>query len=156
MKNLITTDSHEFRMVPSQLLLEPQRMTDRKARSPLHVLIIEDDPVTQHLVTQLLGGTYCVRSCDNPFDAVNEYLAFLPDLVFIDINLGSGEYHGMDVLHTIMRHDPNAYAVIMTAHECDDNKDVARMLGAKGFIGKPFTRLGVMRQMQECELAKGK
>lgn len=134
--------------------MEENRKLLRRARSPLHILVIDDDFTTQQLMQKLLGPNYCVSVCGTVEQAVHEYLRIMPDVVFLDINLGDMEFNGFDVAHTICLYDNQANVIILTAHESAQNIAHARRAGASGFMAKPFSASRILHYVQECERAK--
>ncbi len=146
--------SFEYKTITSSLMLDSRRVESRKGRVTPHVMVIDDDIITQRLAANILSKNCFLLHCDNPSDAINDYLRFMPDLVFIDINLGDAVYHGIDVLYNILKHDPEAYAVMLSAHECADNMQLAGFAGAKSFVSKPFTDRILMHHLHACEFTK--
>lgn len=110
----------------------------RKARFPLHVLIVEDDPLTLHIVTQSFKEHYALITATTAQEAVENYIMHAPDIVFLDIGLPDAS--GMDVLQQIMASDPDAYVVMFSANNYLDNLITALNHGASGFIAKPFKK----------------
>ena len=60
-----------------------------------------------------------------------------PDAVLL--NIGLPDASGLEVLKCIRALDPYAYVVMLTGQASRENVLQATQLGAKGFIGKPFT-----------------
>ena len=145
---------YPLRKIASEVVLEENRLLLRRARSPLHILVVDDDPTTQQLMQKLLGPNYCVSVCSTVGQAVHDYLRIMPDIVFLDINLGDSEFNGFDVAHTICMYDNLATVIILTAHESAQNIAHARRAGASGFMVKPFSASRILHYVQECERAK--
>lgn len=110
----------------------------RKARYPQHVLLVEDDPVTRRIVSNCLKEKYALISAGTAEDALANYLIYAPDVVFLDIGLP--DVSGLDVLHQIMKTDPEAYVVMFSGNSYLDNVTLALGHGAAGFIAKPFKK----------------
>ncbi len=110
----------------------------RKARMPLHVMVVEDDPLTRRLVTGALKENYALITAQNAQEAITQYLLHAPDIVFLDIGLPDAS--GFDVLHHIMQCDPDAYVVMFSGNSYLDNVTTALSNGASGFIAKPFKK----------------
>lgn len=144
----------DLQAIHSPMGLEEDRVLLRHARSPLHILVVDDDLVTQQLMQSLLGPNYSVALCGDVFKAVAEYLRIMPDLVFLDIDLGDKEFNGFDVAHTICMHDDRANIVFLSAHENIQNIAHARRAGASGFMAKPFKPSRVLHYVQDCERDK--
>lgn len=140
--------------ISSPLQFEAQHTKLRRARSPLHILVVEDDPVTQGLLQNLFSAKYCVAVCADPHRAVNEYLRIMPDLVFLDINLGDAQFNGLDVLYTLQVIDKEANIVILSGHDTPQNIATATRSGAMGFIAKPFKSSVLLRYAEDCEYKK--
>ncbi len=150
----MSDNTDQLRQIQSQTLMEEKSLLLRHARSPLHILVVDDDPVTLQLLQSLLGPSYSVTVCSTVHQAVHEYLRVMPDLVFLDINLGDAEFSGFDVAYTVCMHDPNANIVMLTAHESPQNIAHATRAGALGFLVKPFGASRILHYVQECERAK--
>ena len=144
----------ESRMIDSQILTQAKYDLKRRARSSLHILVVDDDLVTQQLLKNLLATQYSVVFCSNVGEAIQEYLRVIPDLVFLDINLGDAEFNGFDVGYTIFMHDHHANIIYLTAHESAENIARATRSGASGFIAKPFEAWKILNYVSECENLK--
>lgn len=140
--------------IHSPTQLDPQRITLRRARSPLHILVVDDDDVTRQMMQSLLGPNYCITSCGGVSQAVQEYLRVMPDLVFMDIDLGDQEFNGFDIAYTIRMHDADASIVFLSAHESPQNIAHATRCGAVGFMSKPIFPSRILHYVQQCEHAK--
>ena len=110
----------------------------RKARYPLHVMIVEDDPLTRRLVTGAFKENYALITASNAEEAIANYLLHAPDIVFLDINLPDAD--GFSVLRQIIASDPDAYIVMFSGNSYLDNVTAALNQGASGFIAKPFKK----------------
>ena len=58
---------------------------------------------------------------------------------------------GHDFLKKIFDLDPHAFVVMLSGHSDRSNKTKAKQLGAKGFIGKPFSREDIYGYINECQ-----
>lgn len=122
----------------------------RLARAPLHVMIVEDDPLTRRMVAGAFKENYALIHATNAQEAIENYLTYAPDIVFLDIGLP--DTSGFDVLHQIMASDPNAYVVMFSGNGYLDNVATALSEGASGFVSKPFKRDKMERYIQESAL----
>jgi len=139
----------------SQVLKFEQRKADlHRERGSLHIMVVEDDPITQAFLQKLFSEKYDVTVCGNPYDAVNEYMRVMPDLVFLDIELGDKRVNGLDVLYTLMVIDPGANIIILSGHATPQNIATATRSGAVAFVAKPFKPDHLLRIAQDCEQAK--
>jgi len=69
-------------------------------------------------------------------EAVDLYTQFRPDLVTLDILMEGMD--GMAALGAILKGDPRARVVMVSALGQDQVQEEARKLGALGYIRKPF------------------
>ncbi|PZQ44775.1 MAG: hypothetical protein DI551_09440 [Micavibrio aeruginosavorus] len=124
------------------------------------VMLVEDDPVTRWMVRSALKDACIlsiVSSSDNfmiKYKAVNQYLSFLPDMVLLDIDLTPAD--GKDLLLDIMLIDPDAYVVMFSAHNTEENIRKTIEHGAKGFITKPFEKNIIQQYIDDALLWKTK
>ncbi len=104
----------------------------------IKVLLVEDDPTTRWIVRKSLKNACALATADHVQKAMDLYLSFAPDIVFLDIQLLDGD--GYDVLDWIMWTNPHAYVVMFSSHNSMDNIMHAFEDGASGFIAKPFSK----------------
>ena len=110
----------------------------REARlSPL-VLVVEDDQITRTLAGNVLSSTFELAYAKSGEEAIREFVNSAPDAVFLDIGLP--DIGGHEVLECIFQIDPEAHVIMFSGRKDKDNIMHALELGAKGFVGKPFTR----------------
>lgn len=102
------------------------------------VLLVEDDPVTRWMVRTGLKEECLFATANHVQQAMDLYVSFEPDLVFLDIQLPDGS--GYDVLDWIMWHDLHAYVVMFSSYNDLDNIMKAFENGASGFVAKPFIK----------------
>jgi two-component system chemotaxis response regulator CheY len=78
-----------------------------------------------------------VGEAQNGIEAIKQFRTLKPDIVTLDIHMP--EMGGIDALTEIMKINPKAIVVMISA--AGDQKHVldAMQLGAKNFIIKPFT-----------------
>lgn len=122
----------------------------RKARLPLHVMVVEDDPLTRRIVTSAFKENYALIAAENAQEAVANYLVHAPDIVFLDIGLPDAS--GFDVLHQIMASDKDAYVVMFSSNSYLDNVTEALSNGASGFVAKPFKKEKMRHYIQDSAL----
>lgn len=119
----------------------------REKREEVNVLIVEDDVFSQTLVKGTVGKSYPVVGAKNGFEAITLYADKAPDIMFLDIDLP--DITGHDVLGKILKMDPQAYIVMLSGNGDKDNVLQAVQGGAKGFVGKPFTREKLFQYIQK-------
>ena len=110
----------------------------KKAREKINILLVEDDILIRSLVTNTLIKNFETLPVGFGHQALSKYILFAPDIVFLDIHLP--DINGLDLLKKILEIDPDAYVVMLSSDQGPANIAKAMENGAKGFIGKPFTR----------------
>ncbi len=109
----------------------------RASREGLEILIVEDDSFSQKLVENALKS-YPVSMTSDGQGAIMNYVHKAPDVLFLDIGLP--DIDGHEVLRKIFAIDPDAYIIMLSGNGDKGNVLKAVELGAKGFVGKPFSK----------------
>ena len=145
-----TSAPHDFGQIASleKIFTEVKKL--RKNRVPLHVMVVEDDPLTRRIVTNAFKENYALITAANAQEAVVNYLLHAPDIVFLDIGLPDAS--GFDVLHQIMASDKDAYVVMFSSNSYLDNITTALSNGASGFVAKPFKKEKMHQYIQDSAL----
>lgn len=117
----------------------------------VRVLVVEDDPILQALVTEvLLVGGYEVRAVDCLEGVRSCMEAFTPEVVLLDWSLPDGS--GTDVLPALQRDWPGTTVVMMSGSGTADLPVEAIPGGAFSFLAKPFRLDELMRAVEQaCE-----
>ncbi len=126
----------------------------RDARDTPEILFVEDDAFSRKLLNGVLKGEYLVSSGEDGQAAIMLYAVKAPDIVFLDIDLP--DITGLDVLGKILQMDPRAYIVMLSGNGSRQNVMKSMELGAKGFVGKPFTREKLLAYIERCPTLKTK
>jgi len=92
---------------------------------------------------------YEIIEADSGEKALKQFKKQNPDLVLLDIVMPRGEEEGIDVLRKIMKSDPKACVVMITALGQDVIMDQCKKLGAKDYIAKPFDEKRVADVVQK-------
>ena len=121
--------------------------TRAKHTKPL-VMVIEDDLFTLRLVETALKSHYDVIAQADASVALSMYLHKAPHMVFLDINLP--DVSGHELLEKIVALDPEAYVVMLSGNSDRVNIMRAMGAGARGFLGKPFTRDRLIQTVTKC------
>lgn len=145
---------HNFGEISSLQEVFADAKNRRKSRMPLHVMLVEDDPVTRRLVTSTFKESYALITAANAEEAIAGYLLHAPDIVFLDINLPDAS--GLSVLGQIMESDPEAYVVMFSGNSYLDNITTSLGTGASGFVAKPFKKDRMYHYIKESALHHSK
>lgn len=113
----------------------------RNGRLKKLVMFIEDDRSTHSLLRHLMSAIG--YNCELVFEETAEkglksYFEKAPDVLFLDINLPDAS--GLDALNVITQNDRGSKVIMLSADAKADYVKFAMENGAKGFIGKPFTK----------------
>ncbi|MEM2726962.1 MAG: response regulator [Archaeoglobaceae archaeon] len=101
------------------------------------VLIVDDDIALLEALELMLKGKYEVVKATNGKEAVKIYNNIKPDLVLTDVVMP--EMDGIETTQEILRVNPNAKIIGITAYYLSKEKDLIKA-GAKEVLEKPFTR----------------
>tara|TARA_R110002072_G_scaffold107003_2_gene233285 strand:- start:1804 stop:2691 length:888 start_codon:yes stop_codon:yes gene_type:complete len=110
----------------------------RDARKKSLIMVVEDDPFTQKLIQNTIKDVHELSIAGDGQGAIMTYVNKAPDILFLDIGLP--DIDGLCVLEKVFKIDPHAFVVMFSGNGDRDNVLKAIELGAKGFVGKPFTK----------------
>lgn len=105
----------------------------------MKVLIVDDNSGTRSMIKVILRqtGHTVVGEAGDGEEAVKAFTELKPDVVLLDIIMPGKS--GIDVLSEIIKLDPEAKVIMVTAVDQDTvNSDLARR-GAAAVIYKPFS-----------------
>ena len=101
------------------------------------LLLVEDDPLLgEALQEALTTNGYHVRWSDCAASALEAISDESFDLLLQDVKLPDAD--GLDVLQTVLSHEPSCKALVMTGQATIEMAVRAMKLGAFDFITKPF------------------
>jgi len=102
------------------------------------VLIVDDASFMRISLRKILesNGFEVVGEAVNGLEAVNKYMILKPDIVTMDITMP--EMNGVEALTKIKKQDPSAKVIMISALGQQSWVKKAIMLGAKGFVVKPY------------------
>jgi len=111
------------------------------------VLIVDDAAFMRMLVKKILvqAGHQVVGEAGNGKEAVEKYKELKPDLVTMDVVMP--EMDGISAVKEIMKIDPNAKIIMITAVGQEAKVMEALKSGAKGYIVKPFQAPKVIEEV---------
>lgn len=104
------------------------------------VLVVDDSAFMRMTLKHLLSqcGHEVVGEAEDAPSAVQKYQALKPDLVTMDIIMPVES--GLEAVREIVKADPNAKIVMVSAMGQDKIVEEALSYGAKGFISKPVQK----------------
>jgi DNA-binding NarL/FixJ family response regulator len=120
----------------------------------ISVCIVDDNKELRNALEEIISmsdGYKCMATIGTAEDAVNQIPVLRPDVVLMDINLGSVE-SGIDVVRTLKPRIPDTNFMMCTVYEEDEKIFEALSAGASGYILKktdPARMLESIRELYE-------
>ena len=104
----------------------------------MKILIVDDSLIVRKTILNYLKGfdVEIVGTSIDGYNALEIFKQHKPDIVTLDITLPGID--GLDVLDEMMKINPNAKVIVITALKDKATGLKAIRLGAKGYIVKPF------------------
>lgn len=111
---------------------------------PFRILIVDDAHFMRTMIREIFTATEFVVAgeAENGLEGVRLYKELKPDLTTMDIVMP--EMDGITALKAIMRFDPKAKVIMVSALGQEALIAEAINVGAKDFIVKPFQRTRVL------------
>lgn len=115
------------------------------------VLIVDNSSYMRMFVKKIIekGGTYTTLEASSQEEAIELYKSEKPDIVILDLNMSEFTMDGIRVLNDIMKVNPKAVVIIVSAVGHQDVKDECIALGAKKYIRKPFNTDALLKTLEE-------
>jgi CheY-like chemotaxis protein len=110
----------------------------RESRTTPVIMIVDDDKFTLALLSKTINSKYEIYTAANGAEGLKLYQSEAPDIVFLDIEMP--DISGHKLLGSIIALDPDAFVIMLSAHNQMDNVKKAVANGAKGFVAKPFSK----------------
>jgi two-component system chemotaxis response regulator CheY len=113
------------------------------------VLIVDDAAFMRISIKNMLtkNGYEVIGEAENGKIGVEKYKELSPDIVTMDITMP--EMSGLDALKEIVKADPKAQVVMVSAMGQEAMVRDAIISGAKGFIVKPFKEDGIIAAIKK-------
>ncbi|MBR6257873.1 MAG: response regulator [Lachnospiraceae bacterium] len=113
------------------------------------VLVVDDSRMSRLMMKGILekADMAVVAEAANGEDGVEAYKKFKPDIVTLDITMPKMD--GLEALEQILKFDPEAKVIMITAAGQQDKLIKALKTGAKRFINKPFNEEEIVRNIKE-------
>lgn len=100
------------------------------------ILVVEDQMGIRRLLKEIFSGSFEVIATADGREALTYLQGQKPDLVLLDISLP--DLSGLQVLREITMLYPKLPVIMMSAHSDQKIIEEAIVLGAQGYITKPF------------------
>ena len=113
------------------------------------ILIADDSMFMRKMLKDILSGKYRTVEAGSGKETKEQFKNEKPDLTLLDIIMPEGEEEGIGVLREIIKSDPKARVMMITAVGQDAIVDECKNLGAADFIVKPFDAKLVAAKVQK-------
>ena len=113
------------------------------------ILIADDSLFMRMTLRNNLPEEYEIVEADSGAGALAQFEKEKPDLVLLDIVMPEGEEEGVRVLKEIMKNDPKAQVVMITAVGQEAIIEECKEIGAKDYIVKPFDEKQVTETVEK-------
>lgn len=121
-------------------------MLQETSRTPVGVLIVEDDAVTRKTLCLAIESDPGLKLLD-AFDSVQSALAWLesgsPDVLMTDLGLPDGS--GIDIIHACTRRYPDTDIMVVTMMSDEANVLACIEAGASGYVLKDAGKMDIAR-----------
>lgn len=113
------------------------------------VLIVDDAAFMRISIKSMLtkNGYEIIGEAENGLVGVEKYKELEPDIVTMDITMP--EMNGLDALREIIKINPAAKVIMVSAMGQEAMVRDAIISGAKGFIVKPFKEDGIISALKK-------
>jgi two-component system chemotaxis response regulator CheY len=113
------------------------------------VLIADDAAFMRMLLRDILSGDgYSVYEAVNGRDACEKFAEVRPDVVTMDLTMP--EMDGLAAVRAIIKQDPNARVIIVSAQARPEIRAEAISAGAIDFVCKPFGPERLLESIRSC------
>jgi twitching motility two-component system response regulator PilH len=113
------------------------------------ILVVEDSQVERLRLAKLLEAAgYSVRTADNGLEAIAQVQHEAPALILMDVNMP--QMDGFAATRALRggEHTKTIPVVLVTAKDQKADKAWGQMLGAKGYITKPYSDDALLAQVR--------
>src|SRR3954447_19361203 len=118
---------------------EPARVVMRRADGkPIHVLVVDDEPVLAELVSMALRYEgWDIATAGDGASAIASARETPPDVVVLDVMLP--DMSGLDVLHKLREQIPGLPLLLLTAKDSVEDRIAGLTAGGDDYVTKPFS-----------------
>ncbi|MDT5093430.1 MAG: two-component system, OmpR family, response regulator [Mycobacterium sp.] len=106
--------------------------------SPIHVLVVDDEPVLAELMTMALRYEgWTVSTASDGISAIASARKEAPDVVVLDVMLP--DMSGLDVLRKLREQIPGLPLLLLTAKDALEDRIAGLTAGGDDYVTKPFS-----------------
>jgi two-component system, NarL family, response regulator len=121
-----------------------------RAAKPIRVLCVDDHRLMREGIVRIVGvqpDMIVVAQASDGEQAVEQFLRVRPDVTLMDLEMPS--MRGVQAIHAIRRHDPDARIVVLTMYHGDEDIYRAVAAGAVGYLLKDTLPDDLIRVIRE-------
>ncbi len=133
-----------YEALSDKSVVESLELRRKKREEPI-ILIVEDDRFTATYISGFLKEFDLVVA-RNGEEAIQKYIEYAPDAVFLDIHLPG--INGHQTLQAIKCADPEAFVVMLSVDTAKSSILSASENGAASYLKKPFSRERVLNTLR--------
>jgi len=112
------------------------------------ILIVDDSALSRRMLRTILeGGGYAVVEAVDDLSGIERFSIESPDLTMLDLTMP--EMTGFDVLEKLLKVDPGARVVVVSADIQQSSREMVKAAGGKGFVNKPFVANDLLKTVDE-------
>ena len=114
------------------------------------LMVVDDSRIMELQICKLLEDSdfEVVAYCENGEDAIARYGEVQPDVVAMDIIMPGID--GLETAQIILEEHPEARVVMMSSLDQEDSVREARIIGARGFLYKPFNQVSLLSALEQA------
>jgi two-component system chemotaxis response regulator CheY len=112
------------------------------------ILIIDDTDFDRNLLSKILrsAGYDVAGMARGGEEGIRMYREIMPDLVILDLIMP--DLNGIETLRRIRSEYPAALVVICTTVDKDGMVELAKRLGARGYVVKPYQAVHILKTVE--------
>jgi len=132
-------------------------MTNATAAQTIRVLCVDDHRLMREGIARIVGvqpDMTVVAQASDGEQAVEQFLRFRPDVTLMDLEMPT--MRGVQAIHAIRRHAPDARIVVLTMYHGEEDIHRAVAAGAVGYLLKdtlPDDLIRVIREVHSGQRA---
>lgn len=123
---------------------------DMTNTDPIRVLIADDHPVVRSglaMIIQYAPGIETVAEASTGVEAVHLFHQHRPNIVLMDLKMP--EMGGVEAIAAILQDDPQAYIIVLTTYDGDEDIYRGLQAGARGYLLKSVSREELLSAIQQ-------
>jgi len=110
------------------------------------IVVVDDEFVLTHFLAEFFRKRqHQVFEFTDPVKALPVIIKEQPEIILLDIVMPG--MSGLELLREIRAKSKNSRVLILSVNATEENKKIAKELGAVSFIGKPFTTMDLEKEV---------